>query len=59
MIYPNTYRPWPVSTNTISLVDFAFPLYLMILFGVCVCAHARACTQVHVCVCVWWRSSTA
>lgn len=56
MIYLNTYRPQPVPTSTISLLDFVFPVYfIMVLFGVCVCmyVHASACVYVclYVCVC--------
>lgn len=50
MIYLNTYRPRPVYTSIVSLVDFVFPVYsIMVLFGVCVCV----CVQV--CVCVLWE----
>lgn len=49
MIYLNTYRPRPVYTSTISLVDFVFPVYsIMVLFGVCVCMYVCA----SMCACV-------
>lgn len=52
MIYLNTYRHWPDSTSTISLVDFAFPVYsIVVLFGVCVRACVYSCTKVYAYMC--------